>query len=328
MARAARYPGRQVARRRMPPRQMRRSGPGYGVILLIGLLFCGASFAAVFVDWSRVSAFFSSFKSSETETAAVAPVDQKTRSFPPSGIVPTEMVEEDARDAILYLAGKAPPLIRVFSTTKNKAEVELGGTKLLLEPPKGYCFLEFSQMADAQMLKVLQQQHQGEVRMVAGFADCAQLEAWRADNKKVPTSYGNILTPFPLLKKITKGSNKPLVDMTCKILRENNGEFHGVKEVGLKDKLDEAMKQSTSNAIKMLGVIDQDKSACYVGTLLPIRAENEDPKIQINLSTVAVMGRKMLYMNLYSMLETDTTIQEMLARQKANIVRNVNANAS
>lgn len=309
---------------------MRRSGPGFGLILLIGLIFCGASFAAVFVDWSRVSAFFRSIKASGAETVTIAPDSPKTRSVSMAApsIVPTEMEEGDAQDAILYLAGKSPPLIRVFSTTKNKAEVEIGGTKLHLEPPKGYCFLEITNMADVQMLNVLQQQHQGEVRMVAGFADCAQLEAWRVDNKKIPTDYGNFLTPFPLMKKITKGSTKPLVDMTCKILRENNGEFQGIKEEGLKDKFLEAIKKSTSNAIKMLGVIDQDKSACYLSTLLPIRPQNEEPKIQINLSTVTIMGRKMLYMNLYSMLETDTTMQELLARQKANIVRNVNANAS
>jgi hypothetical protein len=119
-----------------------------------------------------------------------------------------------------------------------------------------------------------------------------------------------------------------LMDSTCRTMREYNGEFNGWREPGLKERIEKALEPYKMNQVRLIGVIDQDDAACYFATVQKTQAENGDKKTQINVVALALIGGKMLYIDLYSVLENDGTMQSLLTRHKANIVRNNQANGS
>jgi hypothetical protein len=256
--------------------------------------------------------------------STATPATPRMRVPPPLNIPKTEMSQSDAKEAVMAFAGKPLPLIRVFSVENNDATIELGGTRLHLKAPKGQCFLDFKQFSDSQILMKIQQR-QGDVRMIASFADCSQLQNWRTDQKKGLAILGNFRTPSLLLKKVAN-SSEPKIDMACQIMRKASGEFKKLDEENLKEKLENAiLKKKKRNAL-LLGVLAQDKNACYVGRFQPIGMQDGRPKIQISILAISIIGGKMFYVESYSLLENDNTIKEHLERQKAVIHRNVAAN--
>lgn len=321
------------------------------VPLMLGtLLLAGASFGAVFVDWGKVLS-----GSQDADVPATGSMPRSQASLPagkPSAPLPkvrtvsaepapreSEMTIADARDIAAAVSRKGQPsllddldvkakAVKLRGIEKNLVKVDLGSASLRLEVPKGQCLLDPAQQGDARILGMMAQLYRGELRAVHGFADCNELKAWRAGERGTLAHYGDYLVPVSGASKTARGSSRTLMDAACRTMREYNGEYSGWRSPGLKERVDKALEQYKVNQVRLIGVIEQDENACYFATVQKTQAENKEIKTQINVVALALIGGKMLYIDLYSVLENDSTIQSLLIRQKANIVRNIAANGS
>ncbi len=224
------------------------------------------------------------------------------------------------------LETKAQSITATLGNAENRTEVKLGEAKLGLEPPAGHCFLDESQPSDARLVGLLQTIFRGELRMLGAFADCSQLKSWRTGKRKTLSDYGQFLVPLTFLDKKVDGSPKAYVDTVCNTLRQNGGELINQSAPQVKQRFEEALKGAKMNEVRFLGVVGQDEHACYFGLIQNIITEFGDPKTQVDVSAVAFISGKMIYINLYAVHEGDFTLGEVFERQKANVARNLAAN--
>ena len=223
------------------------------------------------------------------------------------------------------LAEKAKGIAAIASED-GRTEVQLGAARLTLVPPAGHCFLDEQQPSDARLAGILRQVFGGELRMLGGFADCAQLRSWRTGTRKTLSDYGQFLVPADFIDKKLDGPSQPYVETICKIMRENGGALLDQSAPTVKQRFEEALKGAQMNEMRFLGVVGQDDTACYFGLIQKLITEHGDPKTQVDVSAIAFVSGKMIYSNLYAVHEGDQTLSELLERQQTNVSRNRRAN--
>lgn len=346
------YQGRpKPGRRRRGQKYRGRKSGGLGLVSMMfgAVVLAGASFGAVFLDWGKLlsGSHEDIAEVAEPQTRALAPASlpkpskaegrlrDTTGSIPRGG----EMTVADAKNIAVAVSRKGAPglledleskarAIKTLGVEKNLVKVDLAGVRLRLEVPKGQCPLDPAQQADARVIGMMSQVYRGELRALHGFADCNELKAWRAGERGTLSHYGDYLVPVSGVDKTAPASSRALMDTACRTMREYNGEYNGWKDAGLKERIEKALEPYKMNQVRLIGVIDQDDAACYFATVQKTKTENGETKTQINVVALTLIGGKMLYIDLYSVLENDSTLQALLRRQKANVVRNIAANGS
>ncbi len=319
-------PPRNLPALRKPARQPRRKAKGLlsdlAGFMIAAVVLGGLSFGAVIFD---LPALLNS--SGSGESAGVSTTGSLGTIF--SGgdeAASSPLTEANVRQIALQLMGKTPPSVVQLRLRGRRMQVTLGSTRFWLEPPSGHCFLDAQHPADARLHNVLQRIFSTDIRLIGGFADCAQLEAWRSGKRKTLRDYGKFLTPLAVLDKRATGSPRKLVATMCRTMRSEGGEFSLRGRRSLKAQFERALASAKMNESRSLGVIDEDSHACYFGMLQKLQTETGEVKTQIDVSVAAIISGKMIYSNLYAALENDGTLRELLDRQKANVARNVAAN--
>lgn len=252
------------------------------------------------------------------------------------------LTQDDARRFAEALIGKSSPAdsappspeqlerkaqqIAALGTDAERTQVKLGDVQLDLEPPAGHCFLDESQPSDARLAGMLHSIFRGELRMLGAFADCAQLKSWRTGQRKTLSDYGQFLVPLGFIDKKVEGPAKPYVETICKSLRENGGEMIDKSTPAVKQRFEQVLEGAKMNEVRFLGVVGQDDHACYFGLVQKLITEFGDPKTQVDVSAIAFVSSRMIYINLYAVHEGDHTLTEVFERQKANVARNLRVN--
>lgn len=216
--------------------------------------------------------------------------------------------------------------IAAIASEDGRSEVQLGAARLNLVPPAGHCFLDEAQPSDARLAGLLRQVFGGELRMLGAFADCGQLRSWRTGQRKTLSDYGQFLVPIDFIDKKFDGPSQPYVDTICKVMRESGNTLLDQSAPTVKQRFEDALKGAQMNEMRFLGVVGQDETACYFGLFQKLVTEFGDPKVQVDVSAIAVVGGKMIYSNLYAVHEGDQTLSELLERQQSNVSRNLRAN--
>lgn len=260
-----------------------------------------------------------------------------SRRPPPAGHVMTEeqvkafaeqligKANAARRDDPATIARQAAAVTRV-SADAGHTTVRLGDVQLSLEPPGGHCFLDAYQASDAELIGFLQDAFQGELRLLGGFADCAQLASWRTGKRSTLSDYGQFLVPVTMLDYATGGPARPYVEAVCSALQQGGDAVVRRNEGMMKARLEDTLKGAQLNEVRFVGVVDLDDNACYFGMVQKLVAQDGQPKTQVDVSAVAFIAGKVLYTNLYALYEGEYTMGELLERQKATIARNVAAN--
>jgi hypothetical protein len=292
--------------------------------MVAAALFLGSlSFAAVAIDWSRL------LNGSEVMTF----------SWPKMLSSGEPMTLSNVNAVALQLSGKSKRPIDPIDVIERKAATmasleidegrataKLAEAQIHLEPPSGHCFLDPKHPGDAHIYSVFERIFRGDIRMLNGYADCEQLNLWRVGGRTTLDNYGNILIPVAMLNRTVEGPAKPYVEVVCRTMRQNAGVFRDRNMPGLKNMFEQALAKSPINAMRLLGVVDQDKDACYFVLLQKIMTEKRVTKTQVDVAAVTFLSGKMVFINLYGELESDNTLMELLQLQKANVARNVALN--
>lgn len=317
---------RSAYRRRPRQRYYRRTASRISnfITIVAAALFLGSlSFAAVAVDWPKL------LNGSEVMNF----------SWPKMQSSGEAMTLSNAKAVALQLSGKSKRPIDPIDVIESKAstmaslEIEegratakLAEAKIRLEPPDGHCFLDPKHPGDAHIYSVFERIFRGDIRMLNGYAECVQLKMWRIGGRTTLDDYGNVLIPVAVINRTVDGPTGPYVQEVCQTMRQNAGVFRGRNMPGLKNMFEKALEKSPVNAMRLLGVVDQDQHACYFVLLQKIMTEKRETKTQVDVAAVTFLGGKMVFINLYGELKSDGTLMELLQRQKANVARNVALN--
>jgi hypothetical protein len=198
------------------------------------------------------------------------------------------------------------------------AEVQLGTTKLSLPAPAGQCELHASNPQDAPLLSTLKRMTvRNTYRILATFADCNQLKSWRSDQRGF-----EIFSQYQTLQKMVDKEYPPtrdILEKECAFMKDQTAAT--VKKMP-KDINQRARKLSEVlqlNQGASLGMVAQDKKACYTLTL----GKGEDrvglEKTQIALMSLSIIKGKIIYFYLFAPYNTSMDVQNLLSKHRKDV---------
>jgi hypothetical protein len=205
------------------------------------------------------------------------------------------------------------------------AEIQLGATKLSLPSPAGQCVLDASNPKDARLLSALERlTARNTNRVLATFADCNQLKSWRSGERSF-----EIYSQYQTLEKMVDKEYPPTSDIlekTCAYMSDQTAAF--VKSLP-KDINQRAKKLSEGlqlNQEASLGVVAQDKKACYASTLTKGKDRSGLEKTQISLMALSIIKGKIIYFYTFSPYNTSVDVKKLLLRHMKDTGARIDAN--
>jgi len=197
-------------------------------------------------------------------------------------------------------------------------EVAIGQTKIELVGPKDFCPLDKNHSLDSQAINLIQQTVQGRNELLAVFIDCARLADWH-DGKT--DDIGDTFEFQVSLTAKNVNANKASVTDICSVLRKQGAEIvktmEGVMATNVKA-IQELAGKIEFNALEMYGVLHEDDTGCYFGSVLKMKIEDK-VELHFNVSAVTAVRNRLVVANHSSDFKDESTVQRLLATSQATV---------
>jgi hypothetical protein len=197
-------------------------------------------------------------------------------------------------------------------------EVAIGRTKIELVGPKDFCPLDNNHSLDSQAINLIQQTVQGRNELLAVFINCARLADWH-DGKT--DDIGDTFEFQVSLKAKNVNANKASVTDICSVLRKQGAEIFKTTE-GLMATNVKAIKELAGkielNALEIYGVLHEDDTGCYFGSILKMKVEDK-VELHFNVSAVTTVRNKLVFANHSSDFKDESTVQRLLATSQETV---------
>lgn len=216
--------------------------------------------------------------------------------------------------------------VRNASAEDRRITGTVSGTTITLVVPAAFCPLDPSNPSDANMLKLVRQAQAGKNYVIAQFANCAQLQAWRSGQRKVLDDLGGATTPVQYANQVLPYTRPQLVALLAQTYRRQGGALLKGATDDVNRRIGSAAKQMKINETKFIGVLAEDKDAVYVGLLQSLRTELGDTKIQIGVTGVTIIKGKMVSISVYTPAVSENSSTEALATARAIVAKTLAAN--
>ena len=191
---------------------------------------------------------------------------------------------------------------------------EIRRVSLSVPPPDGYCILDSGHPSDLAMLNEARQFNAGHNSVIAIFTECRKLATLR--------SYGGTMSEFVVYMSPQSAtwlapdmSRGQLIDWFAAAF-EDSESFNTAEAEAALQRQDEVS----------LGVLDRSDTALFTGTL--VRAADDGSGVDVNavVGGITAVGGMTLTVNLHAPYLGPPTIDRMLAQQRVNLQRLVEAN--
>jgi NAD(P)-dependent dehydrogenase (short-subunit alcohol dehydrogenase family) len=197
-------------------------------------------------------------------------------------------------------------------------EALLGDAFVTLPPPAGFCELtpryEFeASVADSSSNSL----KSAGIRLLAMSADCGQLDETRAGKRRMLDDVVQYRAQIADIEKPPKES----IAQTCATLRAHDGIVGDITA-----RIAATIEKLKINETGVIGVLAEDKNACYVATLQRLRAEAGTEKARVGVIAATILGNRSVGVFHDAVYQNPETIDTMLAKLKDNVATLVAAN--
>jgi hypothetical protein len=198
--------------------------------------------------------------------------------------------------------------------------VDLYGRQVEFFLPLGYCFLDESQPAEKLLVDNTVAMNQGSNELIAYFAPCNDLVAYRVGAIDVLSEYGIIFVP--LLNGGFEASPSPRAESLPQIAAT----IPALDEAALQELERQASQQGiTVSGTQFLGLIGQDANALYAGLLAEV-SDGTTSYPTAGLLAITQLQDVVLTVNLYRPYRSNADIVALLSEAEAYVAQLVAAN--
>ena len=197
--------------------------------------------------------------------------------------------------------------------------VDVGGESIKLNVPKGFCQLNQDLPGDSRLLNLIKGGLRGRNELLLMYADCKQLEAWRAGKKKTLDDFGQVQTPLRTMRTDLRGKSKATINSICSAMRKAQPGFFGAIKEQVQKRFDELQANIKFNQSKFLGVLHGDDEACYSAIIQKLKTELGDPKTIISVYAITVLRGRLLFLYAFASADDAETISHLLKTQKESV---------
>ena len=207
----------------------------------------------------------------------------------------------------------------VIASEAAAIEVTVGQTKLVLVAPKGFCPFDRRHSRDSQLIDIMQQATQGDKEVLGTFADCRRLKSWRAG---ITNELGGIFHYAVSLKAKNRDASA-LIDIPtmCATFRQQGVNIVKNAERATAERIDEIKELAGKielNSMQMYGVLHEDSTGCYLGTVQKVRIE-DSVETMFNVNVLTVIKRKMIFAVHEGDFKDETIVQRSLAISRKTV---------
>ena len=220
------------------------------------------------------------------------------------------MLSRAAFAALILLAG---------AYSASGLEAMLGDVFVTLPPPAGFCELtpryEFDGRVANDISKLLKQ---AGIRLLAMSADCGQLADARAGRRRLLDEMAQYQARMATIDKQPSES----VAQACTTLRTQGNAIMGdinARLVGMLEKL----KIIES---RFIGVLGEDKNACYAAILYTLRTDTGTEMTQVEVHAATIIRNRSIGIFRYAAYQNPDTVDAVLAKLKVNVAALIAAN--
>lgn len=216
-------------------------------------------------------------------------------------------------------------------------DASIGQEQVRLTWPTGFCEVDGDHSADIRLLRAVREGIAGRNLLVAMFADCRQLKDWRAGKRSLLDDVAHVQTLAKAVDVAVPLPSERAVQEVCAIQRLQAPPVPAGTEGEFKQRLDAAAATVKLNEARYLGLVAEDKRACYGALLQRTQAEGADKgdkaaksekveRLQAVVVATTVVKGKYVYHYLFTPYDGPKSMERLLERQRKNVAAFLAAN--
>lgn len=205
----------------------------------------------------------------------------------------------------------------------DQGGADLYGTRIDLPMPAGYCRMSEEIPADRDLISLLRDINSGRNIVLAMFADCAELRSFRTGDA-VLSRMGSYLAPFAAAHRTIKMSRAAFAGVVAKQLQRKDKVSAAHAEA--RKKVEEADANARMEENVNLGLLHRDDTGAFLGLLQNWSYEGGETTRVAVVTAMTVVRRKVISINLSAPHRGWATVERLLAAQRGNIGRLIDAN--
>jgi hypothetical protein len=220
------------------------------------------------------------------------------------------------RDTVRYIVLTCAFLITGEAVA---TEVTIGQAKLTLVAPKGFCPLEPRNSVDSELISFAQRAVQGRNEVLGLYVDCQRLGPWRAgeiDHIGEVFSYQVSLR----MRNLTASAQTDIPSMCAAFRKQGAAIVKDAERItaanvkGIKEFADKIELNSTH----MYGVLHEDKTGCYFGTVQKYKVE-DNVETTFSAKIVTVVKSKMVFAEHEGFYKDENVVKRLLATSRETV---------
>lgn len=215
----------------------------------------------------------------------------------------------------------AVALLLAFAGPLAAADVSVGGKTLSILPPDGSCAYDRSNEFDAAVMKRVEDAQAGMNQVVLQFGLCDEFPRWRMGGILF-SRFGQIMLPLDY-----PGAPQPLPLSRQKYLDIMAPQIPQLKPDDVKkieSQLNNKMNDARITGAQLLGVLDRDDNALYVGFVGALTVAGKQFPIA-GVGAVTMLGSVPATLNLYSPIG-EGAFDKLIDAQKVYIAEMIRLN--
>jgi hypothetical protein len=200
--------------------------------------------------------------------------------------------------------------------------IDLYGRQVEFFPPIGYCYLDESQPGEKELVSTIAQTNQGTNDLIAYFAPCNDLTAYRAGAIAVLSEYAIVFVP------LVDGGFQPTPVARTESLPQIAASMPAMDEAAMLQLEQEASNNPhgvTLSGSQFLGLIGQDGNAIYAGMLSNV-SDGTTTSAVAGVLAITQVQDVILTFNVYRTYRSNADIVALLTEAESYVAELVAAN--
>ena len=219
---------------------------------------------------------------------------------------------------LVVLTGCANP------ATRPVPAVYAEPAELVLPVPDGYCQVTGSHPADLELLATWEESNRPRNRVLAVFADCGELDDYRADGTPT-THHGGYMAPASADGRRVLMTRPQFVAQMADVIR-SQGLPVATIEAEARQTIQRVAPEIELQDIVQLGLLRADDDAAYLGVLQKWHYAPGDTEVLAIVTGLTLVRGQVVNLTLAVPYENEGSLDRALAMQQGNIQRLVAAN--
>jgi hypothetical protein len=225
-----------------------------------------------------------------------------------------------------HMIGRMASALAILLVTALGAmarDVTIGTVSVGLTAPEGQCELDANLPSDARTLNLIKTVIGNQRELLAMYADCAQLEAWRKRTRQVLDDFLQYQT---LVSMKSADATAETIKHECNSIRVATGQSTAETAAEMNERAAQVIKTVKFNEGTILGVAAEDDKACYAAMLQRLTTEfGNERTLAILIAITVVKGKMVTYIMYTPYIGTDI-VSQMLIQHRVNVAAFLAAN--